>query len=206
MNLQDSQNIKMSENVIIVDADYIDDVAFNLTLNFERMLNRRIPAADFSQWIVNIALDGRMKPGNHETQVVVLHDKGKRQLDNYVPSSLGQELDKQAFKDETLGEFIINTIATGGKVTEKDEVMLDFLKIVLSHKEVSRIMIVPNAEDGNIYNLLRNALRDVDDEEKHVTLFAMQLMEGGNFKQQILGYSIINAMGITADEIEKKTK
>ena len=206
MNLQDSQNIKMSENVIIVDADYIDDVAFNLTLNFERMLDRRIPAADFSQWIVNIALDGRMKPGNHETQGVVLHDKGKQQLDNYVPSSLGQELDKQAFKDETLGEFIINTIATGGKVTEKDEVMLDFLKIVLSHKEVSRIMIVPNAEDGNIYNLLRNALRDVDDEEKHVTLFAMQPMEGGNFKQQILGYSIINAMGITADEIEKKTK
>lgn len=206
MNLQDSQNIKMSENVIIVDADYIDDVAFNLTLNFERMLDRRIPAADFSQWIVNIALDGRMKPGNHETQVVVLHDKGKRQLDNYVPSSLGQELDKQAFKDETLGEFTINTIATGGKVTEKDEVMLDFLKIVLSHKEVSRIMIIPNAEDGNIYNLLRNALRDVDDEEKHVTLFAMQPMEGGNFKQQILGYSIINAMGITADEIEKKTK
>lgn len=206
MNLQDSQNIKMSENVIIVDADYIDDVAFNLTLNFERMLDRRIPAADFSQWIVNIALDGRMKPGNHETQVVVLHDKGKRQLDNYVPSSLGQELDKQAFKDETLGEFIINTIATGGKVTEKDEVMLDFLKIVLSHKEVRRIMIVPNAEDGNIYNLLRNALRDVDDEEKNVTLFAMQPMEGGNFKQQILGYSIMNAMGITADEIEKKTK
>ena len=196
----------MSENVIIVDADYIDDVAFNLTLNFERMLDRRIPAADFSQWIVNIALDGRMKPGNHETQVVVLHDKGKRLLDNYVPSSLGQELDKQAFKDETLGEFIINTIATGGKVTEKDEVMLDFLKIVLSHKEVSRIMIVPNAEDGNIYNLLRNALRDVDDEEKHVTLFAMQPMEGGNFKQQILGYSIISAMGITAEEIEKKTK
>ena len=196
----------MSENVIIVDADYIDDVAFNLTLNFERMLDRRIPAADFSQWIVNIALDGRMKPGDHETQVVVLHDKGKRQLDNYVPSSLGQELDKQAFKDETLGEFIINTIATGGKVTEKDEVMLDFLKIVLSHKEVSRIMIVPNAEDGNIYNLLRNALRDVDDEEKHVTLFAMQPMEGGNFKQQILGYSIMNARGITADEIEKKTK
>ena len=196
----------MSENVIIVDADYIDDVAFNLTLNFERMLNRRIPAADFNPWIGNIALDGRMKPGNHETQVVVLHDKGKRQLDNYVPSSLGQGLDKQAFKDETLGEFIINTIATGGKVTEKDEVMLDFLKIVLSHKEVSRIMIVPNAEDGNIYNLLRNALRDVDDEEKHVTLFAMQPMEGGNFKQQILGYSIINAMGITADEIEKKTK
>lgn len=201
MNLQDSQNIKMSENVIIVDGDYIDSVAFNLIVNFERMLNRRIPQADLSQWIVNIALDGRMKPGNHETQVVILHDRNKKAFDNFVPSNFESELDKQAFRDEKLGEFIINTIATGGEVTAKDEVLLDFLRIVLSHKEVRRIMIVPNAEEGNIYGTLRNALRDVDDEEKHITMFAMQPMEGGNFKQQILGYSIMNAMGIRGDEL-----
>ena len=35
MNTQNSQNIKMSENIIIVDADYIDKVAFNLIVNFE---------------------------------------------------------------------------------------------------------------------------------------------------------------------------
>ena len=58
MNTQHSQNIKMSENIIIVDGDYIDRVAFNLIVNFERMLNRKIPAADFSQWVVDIALDG----------------------------------------------------------------------------------------------------------------------------------------------------
>ncbi len=201
MNLQDSQNIKMSENVIIVDGDYIDSVAFNLIVNFERMLNRRIPQADLSQWIVNIALDGRMKPGSHETQVVILHDRKRKAFDNFVPSNFESELDKQAFRDEKLGEFIINTIATGGEVTAKDEVLLDFLRIVLSHKEVRRIMIVPNAEDGNIYGTLRNALRDVDDEEKHITMFAMQPMEGGNFKQQILGYSIMNAMGIRGDEL-----
>lgn len=191
----------MSENVIIVDGDYIDSVAFNLIVNFERMLNRRIPQADLSQWIVNIALDGRMKPGNHETQVVILHDRNKKAFDNFVPSNFESELDKQAFRDEKLGEFIINTIATGGEVTAKDEVLLDFLRIVLSHKEVRRIMIVPNAEEGNIYGTLRNALRDVDDEEKHITMFAMQPMEGGNFKQQILGYSIMNAMGIRGDEL-----
>ncbi|WP_028896851.1 DUF6621 family protein [Prevotella sp. HUN102] len=206
MNLQDSQNIKMSGSVIIVDGDYIDGVAFNLIVNFERMLNRRIPQADLSQWIVNIALDGRMKPGSHETQVVILHDRNKKAFDNFVPSNFESELDKQAFRDEKLGEFIINTIATGGEVTAKDEVLLDFLRIVLSHKEVRRIMIVPNAEDGNIYGTLRNALRDVDDEEKHITMFAMQPMEGGNFKQQILGYSIMNAMGIRGDEIENRIR
>ena len=60
MNAQEAQNIKWSENIIIVDGDYIDHVAFDLIVNFERMLNRRIPAADFSQWAVNIALDGRL--------------------------------------------------------------------------------------------------------------------------------------------------
>lgn len=84
MNAQEAQNIKWSENIIIVDGDYIDDVAFDLIVNFERMLNRRIPAADFSQWVVNIALDGRLKPGNHETQVVLLHDKKNPRLENFA--------------------------------------------------------------------------------------------------------------------------
>ena len=35
-NLQD---IKWSENVILVDADYVDKVAFNLIVNFERMID-----------------------------------------------------------------------------------------------------------------------------------------------------------------------
>ena len=97
----------MSENIIIVDGDYIDRVAFNLIVNFERMLNRQILSADFSQWVVDIALDGRLKAGNHETQVVVLHDKNKAKLENFVPSNFQNELDKQAFTDEQLGEFII---------------------------------------------------------------------------------------------------
>ena len=150
MNTQHSQNIKMSENIIIVDGDYIDRVAFNLIVNFERMLNRKIPAADFSQWVVDIALDGRLKPGNHETQVVILHDKNKAKLENFVPSDFQKELDKQAFTDERLGAFIIHTIATGSALTEKDDVLLDILRIALSHAEIRRIMIVPNAEDSNI--------------------------------------------------------
>lgn len=206
MNLQETQNVKLSENIIIVDGDYVDNVAFNLVVNFERMLNRKISETDLSQWIVNIALDGRMKQGNHETQVVILHDKAKEKLDNFVPSVFADEIDRQAFRDEHLGEFCINTIATGGELTNKDEVMADLLKTIVSHEEVRRIMIVPNAEEGNTYSTLRNLLRNVDDEEKHVTMFAMMPMEGGNFKQQILGYSLMNAMGITANEIETKIK
>ncbi len=206
MNAQEAQNIKWSENIIIVDGDYIDHVAFDLIFNFERMLNRRIPAADFSQWVVNIALDGRLKPGNHETQVVLLHDKKNPRLENFAPADYLKELNGQAFKDSQLGEFIINAIATGDEVAKKDDVLLDLLKTILNHEEVKRIMLVPNAEDSHLISTLRSTLRDVDDELKHITLFAMQPLEGGNFKQQILGYSLLNAMGISASEIESKIK
>ena len=206
MNAQEAQNIKWSENIIIVDGDYIDRVAFDLIVNFERMLNRRIPAADFSQWTVDIALDGRLKPGNHETQVVLLHDRKNPKLENFTPADYEKELNGQAFKDAQLGEFIINSIATGDETAEKDTVLLDLLKTVLNHGEVKRIMIVPNAEDNHLMSTLRSTLRDVDDELKHITMFAMQPLEGGNFKQQILGYSLLNAMGISSSEIECKIK
>ena len=206
MNAQEAQNIKWSEHIIIVDGDYIDRVAFDLIVNFERMLNRRIPAADFSQWAVDIALDGRLKPGNHETQVVLLHDRKNPKLENFTPADYEKELNGQAFKDAQLGEFIINSIATGDETAEKDTVLLDLLKTVLSHGEVKRIMIVPNAEDNHLISTLRTTLRDVDDELKHITVFAMQPLEGGNFKQQILGYSLLNAMGISSSEIERKIK
>ena len=58
------QEAKWSKNVILVDADYVDRVAFNLIVNFERMLGRRIPQADMAKWIDCVALDGGMRPGS----------------------------------------------------------------------------------------------------------------------------------------------
>ena len=55
MNPQEASNVKLSENVILADADYIDYVAFQLSVQFERMIGRRIGKADLSQWAVDIA-------------------------------------------------------------------------------------------------------------------------------------------------------
>ena len=46
MNIQDFNNTKWSRNIILVDGDYVDNVAFNLIVNFERMIGRRIQKAD----------------------------------------------------------------------------------------------------------------------------------------------------------------
>ena len=55
-------NTEWSENVILADADYVDGVAFNLTVNFERMLGRRVPQADMALWAECVAMDGGTPP------------------------------------------------------------------------------------------------------------------------------------------------
>lgn len=201
MNPQEANNIKLSENIILADADYLDYVAFQLSVQFERMIGRRIPKADLSQWTVDIALDGGLRADGkpHETQLVLVHEKQNPKMDNFTPSIYDTELTAQAFKDEKLGEFLVNAYPVGD-VVGKDDYILDTVNMILGHEEVKRLMIIPNGEQRAIYEEVASALRDAP-EDKHITLFAMQPMPGGNFRQEILGYSLMNALGIKSDEI-----
>lgn len=193
-----NQPVKWSENVIIVDAEYIDRVVFNLTVNFERMLGRRIPPADLARWIDCVALDGGLRPGEHETQVVLIHEKDSKGLENFAPSEYELSLHGKAFKDQ-LGEFVISAVPVEA-MTTKNDLLLDVVSLTLPEKEVKRIIIIPNGEDETLGRQLRNTLQQAD-EEKHITVLAMEPIVGGNFKQEILGYSLLQALGIRADEI-----
>lgn len=196
MNLQMNEGLT-SENVIIVDAAYIDKVAFNLIVNFERMLGRQIPPADMARWIDCIALDGGLREGANNTQVVLVYEKDRQRLNNFVPACLDEELNGKAFSDH-LGEFVINALPVEEMVS-KGDFLLDLLQLSCAQDSVKRVMVV--ADEG-MYDSIRTLLRKVES-EKNITVFAMQPMPGGNFKQEILGYSLMNAMGITGEEIAK---
>ena len=197
------QETRWSENVILADADYVDKVAFNLIVNFERMLGRRIPKADLAKWVDCVALDGGLRAGGHETLVVLAHRKDKAQLENFAPGDYAAELDGKAFKD-SLGEFIISAVAIED-IADGEDYLTEALRLVTAQKEVKRVMVIPNAEDPYIYNKVREALNRVDDDEKRITVFAMEPMPGGNFRQEIPGYSLMAALGITSDEINSKS-
>lgn len=199
MNVQQPNNIKWSENILIADAGYIDKIAFDLIVNFERMLGRPIPPADIARWIDCIALDGGLRAGDHETQVILLHEKDTKRLENFLPADFKQDLDGKAFKD-SLGEFVLSSIAYED-VVKKEDLLLDIIETVSSKKEVKRIMIVPDAEQDGLWGAIRHTLQQVD-EEKRITLFAMQPLMGGNFRQEILGYSLLQALGIKGEELK----
>ena len=187
-----------SENVIVVDGNYVDRVAFDLIVNFERMLGRRIPQADLARWIDCVALDGGLLEGENQTSVVFIHDPQSLSLENFTPANYSEELNGKAFND-VLGEFTLSAFPAVEGLVKRHQFVLDVVLTACSQPEVKRVMVVADTERH--YDELRQALRDVDD-EKRVTVFAMQPLQGGNFRQEILGYSLMQALGIKAAELE----
>jgi hypothetical protein len=187
----------MSENVIIADAAFVDRVAFDLIVNFERMLERQIPQADIARWVECVALDGGLREGEHQTTVILTHDKQQTEMKNFAPGRFSEELEGKAFKGN-LGEFEFCT-PHGENYVDKDELFLDTLQTVMQLQDVKRLMVIP---DESQFNHVREILRKADDDNKRVTVFAMQPMTGGAFRQEILGYSLMAALGIRGEEIK----
>jgi len=214
--------MEWTENVIIADGDYVDSVAFNLTVNFERMIGRRIPPADMARWVECIALDGGMRPKAPSnlpcsgeasptktglqrsealptTQLVLVHGAGRKGMENFMPGNYADELHGKAFKGN-LGEFVFTCINPEG-FTTTDDLLADTLQLVLQANGVKRIMVVPSEQglDG-----VRNVLRQTTngDAPKCVTVFAMQPIAGGRFSQEILGYSLMAALGVKGSELK----
>jgi len=198
------QEVTWHENVILVDGDYVDKVVFNLSVNFERMLERPVPKADVARWLECVALDGGLRPetGVGGTQAIFIHAREHGCLENFNPGDYETELNGKAF-DGRLGEFSLSAYPLED-VSDADALFTEVLQLIVAQKEVKRVMVIPNAEDDYIYNKVRDVLRNAD-EEKRVTVFAMQPMAGGNFRQEILGYSLMAALGISADEINSKS-
>ncbi|NPD80920.1 hypothetical protein HPS57_02875 [Prevotella sp. PINT] len=205
-------------SVIIADAEYIDSVAFNLIVNFERMIGRHIPQADMAQWVECIAMDGgvrRTKESGEEhankelpeCSVILVHDKKNDEMNNFNPGKFTTELNGQAFKGD-LGEFAFNAVCAeeGMETMSKYDILTDILAAMVDEPQVKNVMVIPDLDsnDNGVMERLLPVLRHIDREcpEKRVTLFAMQPLSGVPCRTEILGYSLMAALGIRADEIK----
>lgn len=203
---------KWSANVILVDADYLDNVARNLIERFERLLGRQIAKGSMTVWADCVALDGGLRPGDNQIQVVIIHPKEKRGLNHLDPSDFAEHLSGKAFKDN-IGEFVFDCYPAEEEFVDYDDFFVDALQLITAQKEVKRLMVVTHAENALLYNKVREVLNGAD-EEKAITIFSMQPatdgespsdgMQGKKIKQEILGYSLMAALGIKAEEIENK--
>lgn len=193
-------NAVWRENVLLVDASYLDSVAFNLSVNFERMLERRIPKADMARWVDCVALDGGLRPlakgEKRETLVIFIYPKKKRILENFLPGDMVKDLNGKSFSDH-LGEFTFYSYPVEDLV-ESAEFFMESLQVIADEKAVKNLMVVPDCEKYG--DSVRSFLKMV--KEKKITLFAMNPQLPGPYQQEILGYSVMNALGIKGEEFK----
>lgn len=189
------EQTKWAPNVVLVDADYLDNVAFDLTVNFERMIGRRIEQADLCHWIDCIALDSGLRPGDNEVQVHFLHSKQRDGLKYFNPSKFDADLNGLSFKDN-LGHFSLFSFPVE-EVVEKDEFVVQSLTMLADAKEIKRLAVVADMEayGDRIRKICANT------EGKEICLFAMEPQSGRGFSQEILGYSLMSALGIKGEEL-----
>lgn len=190
-----------SNHIIIADAAYIDRMVFNLTVSFERMLGRRILSCDMARWVECVALDGGIRGENNQIDVVLVHAPEMHQFNNFIPAGLQTELNGQAC-GSTLGEFTFHTL-TGAKMADSNEVLIDLAATLSQDQQVKRLIIVPNGENSQAMAQLKHHLMQAHPDQ-HITLLTMEPVAGGSFRQELLGYSLMQALGITAEEIESK--
>ena len=187
----------LSKNVILVDALYADSVAADMMVNFERMIGRRIPCADMPRWLDCVVLDGGVVPGENSIDVIFIYDKKRGSMPHFVPSDI-EDLNGKAFNDN-LGEFSISSYSIADDVTNREDFFMESLKVLVDSKKVERLMVVADMLQygGRVTEFLdSNSV-----EGKSVSLFSMSPQAGKGFAPVVLGYSLMNAMGISGDEL-----
>lgn len=196
----------MPYTALLIDADHLDRVAFDLTVNFERIIGRRIPKADLCQWLDCIALDGGFtpsadgSPASRQVQASFLHSAGKAALECFDPSDFATQLSGRAFHDD-VAEFALQAYAVEALVSA-DDFFIQSLEALAAADEVEALLVVADmAAYGPRVCQACSRLRAAGG-KKPVTLFTMEPASGRGFEQEILGYSLMAALGIRSDELQ----
>jgi len=189
------KSINLSENVLLVDAAYLDEVVGGLSAYLEKVNGRKLPKADMAVWANCVALDSGIRGAENEVQVVLIHDEAEKEMVNMVPSKFDEELTRKAFK-EGMGEFTFNSFSAPGYV-EREHFFLDSLVNLSEADEVKRIMVV-----GNVRAYGEELCRVASEvKDKEVVLFAMEQIADGAYRHDMLGFSVLKALGVNGDEL-----
>lgn len=186
---------------ILADADYIDRATFELTVNFERMLERRIPKLDISRWVDYISLDAGLRPtaDDRQVQVVLVYSPQKATLKNCLPAQLDTELNGTAIKTN-LAEFCFASCRAEEGLATLGDLYEQALAALLSDPDTEQVILVADIESYG--QQVRDALSRSTSKADTI-LFAPQAVAGYKCRQEILTYSLMAALNIRGEELSQ---
>ena len=192
-----NNELKFAEKVILIDASYINKVTGDLSQHFGQMIGRELPKADLPIFLECVAMDAAIQPGENVLQVLLVYDKELTKMDAFNPSDLKKELNDVAFKSQ-LGEFQLNTFEPSD-MADREAFFLEAVKLVADAKEVKHLVIVPSETEYG--DKIPEILEKVDGKESIHVLGMNPLAPSKAFRWEMMGYAVLQALGIRSDEI-----
>ena len=192
-----NNELKFAEKVILIDASYINKVTGDLSQHFGQMIGRELPKADLPIFLECVAMDAAIQPGENVLQVLLVYDKELTKMDAFNPSDLKKELNDVAFKSQ-LGEFQLNAFEPSD-MADREAFFLEAVKLVADAKEVKHLVIVPSETEYG--DKIPEILEKVDGKESIHVLGMNPLAPSKAFSWEMMGYAVLQALGIRSDEI-----
>ena len=192
-----NNELKFAEKVILIDAIYINKVTTDLRQHFSQVIGRELPKADLPIFLECVAMDAAIQPGDHTLQVLFVYEKGWTKMDVFNPGDLKKELNDVAFKSQ-LGEFQLNTFEPSD-MADREAFFLESVKLVADAKEVKHLVVIPSETEYG--DKLPEIFEKVDGKESIHVLGMNPPAPSKHFRWEMLGYAVLQALGIRSDEI-----
>ena len=192
-----NNELKFAEKVILIDASYINKVTGDLSQHFSQMIGRELPKADLSIFLECVAMDAAIQPGENVLQVLLVYDKEHAKMDAFNPSDLKKELNDVAFKSQ-LGEFQLNTFEPSD-MADRETFFLEAVKLVADAQEVKHLVVIPSETEYG--DKLPEIFDKVDGKESIHVLGMNPLDASDKYRWEMMGYAVLQALGIRSDEI-----
>ena len=192
-----NNELKFAEKVILIDAIYINKVTTDLRQHFSQIIGHELPKADLPIFLECVAMDAAIQPGDHTLQVLFVYEKGWAKMDVFNPGDLKKELNDVAFKSQ-LGEFQLNAFEPSD-MADREAFFLESVKLIADAKEVKHLVVIPSETEYG--DKLPEIFEKVDGKESIHVLGMNPPTPSKNFQWEMLGYAVLQALGIRSDEI-----
>ena len=196
-----NNELKFAEKVILIDAAYINKVTKDLSQHFGQVIGRELPKADLPIFLECVAMDAAIQPGDNVLQVLFVYDKNESKMDAFNPSDLKKELNDVAFKSQ-LGEFQLNAFEPS-EMADKETFFLESVRLIADAKEVKHLVVVPSESEYG--DKLPEIFDKVDGKESIHVLGMNPPAPSDKYQWEMLGYAVLQALGIRSDEISMKS-
>lgn len=186
-----AENVKLAENVILVDVAYFNDVVKDLKRYFELQLGRPLQNIYVEEWASYLALDSGIRDKDNNIEVLFVHDSQTNKLLHCDPSDLNKDLNGVGYTNQ-LGEFTFTSVSSEGLVPRAN-LYLDLLNIALNSAMLNAYAgSVIDDYGAKLMEVLDEYLRNADTENSKMDCFFsiwMNLRHPLGCKWDLLGYS-----------------